>query len=175
MIVINTNQYNGTQSGVNIFYASPILSGPHIGKFATSENALNEFPELFKTIDYQIIELDASVFEVNTTPPQLLPFACIIQIGLQMPFRNGLFKLSGFEVPLESIGDNKVVNIAYLHWAEFKAELDRKYPDDTFVHQGIKDNLMDLWDFVELHANTIEPWMADPVNNQLSEFIIYTP
>jgi hypothetical protein len=175
MIIVTDNLKQGARNDTSYLTFVPIKSGKHLGKFATSENALLEFPELFKTIDYQIIELDPSVFQVNTTPPPLLPFACIIPIGLQLPFRNGLFRLSGFEVPLESIGDNKVVNIAYLHWAEFKAELDRKYPDDTFVHQGIKDNLMDLWDFVELHAKTIEPWMADPVNNQLSEFIIYTP
>jgi predicted AAA+ superfamily ATPase len=44
MIIINTNQYNLTKKGNLVFYASPILSGQYIGKFATSENALNEFP-----------------------------------------------------------------------------------------------------------------------------------
>ena len=52
MIVINTNQHNGTQKGVNIFYSVPILSGEHIGKFATSENALLEFPEIFENLTY---------------------------------------------------------------------------------------------------------------------------
>jgi hypothetical protein len=108
-------------------------------------------------------------------PPQMFPFVCEIIPDLQLPFRNGVFRISGFEVPLETINAKKVVNVAYLYWKEFRAELDRKYPDGSFVHQAIKDNLMDLWDFVELHAKTIEPWMADPVNNQLSEFIIYTP
>jgi hypothetical protein len=112
-------------------------------------------------------------FTPVTTPPQLFPFACVIPTDLQMPFRNGVFRLSGFEVPLETINGKKAVNVAYLYWKEFRAELDRKDDRREFVHQAIKDNLMDLWDFVELHANTIEPWMADPVNNQLSEFIIY--
>lgn len=172
MIVINTNQYNGTHSGVNIFYAAPILSGPHIGKFATSENALAEFPEIFQSLSYEEVDIPLSAFQINTTPPALTPFACEIPLELQLPFRGGFFRLNGFEVPLETIQNKKVVNIAYLNWQEFRAELDRKYPDGTFVHQGIKDNLMDLWDFVEAHASTIEPWMADPVNNQLSEFII---
>lgn len=111
----------------------------------------------------------------ETTPPTLLPFSCIIPKDLQLPFRNGVFKLNGFEVPLDTIEENRVVNMAYFNWLEFRAELDRKYPDGTFVNQVLKDSLMDLWDFVDAHASSIAPWMQDPVNNQLSEFIIYTP
>lgn len=175
MIIINTNQHNGYKSGVNVFYAAEILSGQYIGKFATSENALNEFPEIFENLEYQIVELEPSVFQINTTPPALLPFACIIPREYQLPFRNGVFKLNGFEVPLDTIGENRVVNMAYFNWLEFRAELDRKYPDGTFVNQGLKDSLMDLWDFVDAHASSIAPWMQDPVNNTLSEFIIYIP
>ena len=70
-IIINTNEYNGTQNGVNIFYAAPIYNGQYINKFATSENALNDFPELFKTIEYEIGELEQINF-VNTYPNQPL-------------------------------------------------------------------------------------------------------
>jgi hypothetical protein len=111
-------------------------------------------------------------FTPVTTPPQLFPFACEIPTELQMPFRNGVFRLSGFEVPLEIIQGKKAVNVAYLYWTEFRAELDRKDDRGEFVHQAIKDNLMDLWDFVALHANTIEPWMEDHSTNELSPYII---
>ena len=107
------------------------------------------------------------------TPPALTPFACEIPTELQLPFRNGVFKLNGFEVPLETIQNKKVVNIAYLNWEQFRNELDRKDGAGNFVHQALKDALMDLWDFVEAHAASIGPWMQDPQNNQLSEFIIY--
>jgi len=68
-IIINTSEYNGIQNGVNIFYAAPIYNGKHINKFATSENTLNEFPELFKTLPYEIDELEQINF-VNTYPSQ---------------------------------------------------------------------------------------------------------
>lgn len=109
------------------------------------------------------------------TPPPLTPFACEIPLELQMPFRGGFFRLNGFEVPLETIQNKKVVNIAYLDWQEFRNELDTKDANGGFVYQALKDALMDLWDFVEAHAASIRPWMQDPINNQLSEFIIYIP
>jgi hypothetical protein len=68
-IIIDTNEYNGTQNGVNIFYSAPIYNGDFINKFATSENALTDFPELFKTIEYEIGELEQINF-VNTYPAQ---------------------------------------------------------------------------------------------------------
>jgi hypothetical protein len=68
-IIINTSEYNGTQNGVNTFYAAPIYNGVFINKFATSENALTDFPELFKTIEYEIGELEPINF-VNTYPNQ---------------------------------------------------------------------------------------------------------
>lgn len=146
-IVINTDQHNGTEKGVNIFYAAPILSGQHIGKFATSENALNEFPEIFKDLDYEIVDLDASAFQVDYTPPTLTPFACIIPEIYQWAFPEDKFILGGFEIPLDTHNSDKVVNIAYFMWDEFRAELDSgKYED-------LKRALMPLWDYVEIQVN----------------------
>jgi hypothetical protein len=68
-VIINTSEYNGIQIGVNVFYAAPIYNGKHINKFGTSENALTDFPELFKTIPYEIDELESINF-VNTYPEQ---------------------------------------------------------------------------------------------------------
>jgi hypothetical protein len=151
-IVINTNEYNGTQKGVNVFFAAPIKSGEHIGKFATSENALLEFPEIFENLTYEIVDLGASVFEVDATPPTLLPYAVEIPIQYRLPFRNGVFKLNAFEVPLDDYQDTKVVNVAYFQWAEFRAELDTKDANGNFVYQALKDSLMDLWDYVGLQV-----------------------
>jgi len=67
-ILINTSEYNGTQKGVNSFFAAPILSGAHRGKFATSENALKEFPEIFANLEYEVAQLSPRDFEIDTTP-----------------------------------------------------------------------------------------------------------
>jgi len=151
-LLINTSEYNGAQKGVNTFYAAPIKSGVHLGKFATSENALLEFPEIFENLEYEIVDLDPKVFEVDATPPQLLPYAVEIPIEYRLPFRNGVFKLNAFEVPLDDYQNTKVVNLAYFEWAEFRAELDTKDANGNFVYQALKDSLMDLWDYVELQV-----------------------
>jgi hypothetical protein len=67
--IIDTNKYNGLQNENNIFYCVKVYNGKHINKFATSENALNDFKELFKTIPYKIDELESINF-VNTYPNQ---------------------------------------------------------------------------------------------------------
>ena len=166
MIIINTNQHNGTQKGVNTFYAAPILSGQYIGKFATSENALLEFPEIFQNLEYEIVDLDASVFQVDYTPPTLTPYAVIIPEIYQWAFPQDKFILGGFEIPLDTQNNDKVVNIAYFMWEEFRAELDSgKYED-------LKRSLMSLWDYVALQADTIGPWIQDPQNNALSDKVV---
>lgn len=166
MIILNTNQHNGTQKGVNIFYAAEILSGQYIGKFATSENALNEFSEIFENLEYQIVDLDASAFQVDYTPPTLTPYGVVIPEIYQWAFPDNKFILGGFEIPLDTHNQDKVVNIAYFMWSEFRAELDSgKYED-------LKRALMGLWDYVALQADTIGPWMQDPQNNALSDKVV---
>ncbi len=123
MIVINTNQYNGLQSGVNIFYASPILSGQHIGKFATSENALNEFPEIFEQLEYEIIDLDPAAFQVDYTPPQAIGYKILIPSYWEMLFPDDKFIIGGYEAQLERKDGSLVVDVAYLQWTSFRQEL----------------------------------------------------
>jgi len=142
MIVINTSEYNGIKKGVNIFYASPIKSGAHIGKFATSENALIEFPEIFENLSYQIIKLEPKVFQVDFTPATLSPYAVEIPTIYQWAFPEDKFILSGFIIPLDSYQNLKVVNLAYFEWAEFRAEL------DSGNYEALKRSLMPLWDYV---------------------------
>jgi hypothetical protein len=78
----------------------------------------------------------------NTTPPDLMPYAVEIPQIYQWAFPEDLFILSGFEIPLDTIGSTKVVNLAYFNWVEFRAELDSgKYTD-------LKRALMPLWDYV---------------------------
>ena len=152
-MIISAQPYsNGLIKEPKILLWNIIKSGEHIGKFATSENALLEFPEIFENLTYEIVELDASVFEVDATPPTLLPYAVEIPIEYRLPFRNGVFKLNAFEVPLDDYQDTKVVNVAYFQWAEFRAELDTKDANGNFVYQALKDSLMDLWDYVELQV-----------------------
>jgi hypothetical protein len=141
-ILINTNQYNGTQNAVNIFYAAPIKSGEHIGNFATSENALNEFPDIFENLEYEVVDLDASAFEVDYTTPPLSPYAVVIPKIYQWAFPENKFVLSGFEIPLDTHNNDKVVNLAYFMWTEFRAEL------DNGNHDYLKRALMPLWDYV---------------------------
>ena len=146
-IIINTQVHNGTNNDTSYFYAAEILSGQYIGKFATSENALNEFPEIFENLEYEIVDLDASAFQVDYTPPTLTPYAVIIPEIYQWAFPQDKFILGGFEIPLDTHNSDKVVNIAYFMWEEFRAELDSgKYND-------LKRALMPLWDYVEMQVN----------------------
>jgi hypothetical protein len=88
----------------------------------------------------------------DATPPTLLPYAVEIPLEYRLPFRNGVFKLNAFEVPLDDYQNTKVVNVAYFQWAEFRAELDTKDANGNFVYQALKDSLMDLWDYVGLQV-----------------------
>jgi hypothetical protein len=146
MIVINTSQYNGTKKGVCIFSAAPIKSGEHIGKFATSENALNEFPEIFENLTYETIDLDSKVFEVDFTAPTLSIYAIKIPTEYIWVFPLNKFVLSGFIIPLDTYNTLKVVNVAYFEWPEFRAELDNGNYED------LKRALMPLWDYVALQV-----------------------
>jgi hypothetical protein len=89
---------------------------------------------------------DAKEFDpfapLDTTPPTLTPYAVIIPEIYQWAFPQDKFILRGFEIPLDNHNSDKVVNIAYFMWTEFRAELDSgKYED-------LKRSLMSLWDYV---------------------------
>jgi hypothetical protein len=143
MIIINTSQYNGLQKGVNVFFAREIMWGNYIGKYATSDNALNEFAEVFSQITYeQIDDLDSSYFGKNYTAPTLLPYAVEIPEIYQWAFPEDKFILDGFIIPLDTYTTLKVVNLAYFEWAEFRAEL------DSGNYEALKRSLMNLWDYV---------------------------
>jgi hypothetical protein len=137
-LIINTNKHNGTQKGVNIFYATPILSGEHKGKFATSENALNEFPEIFDNEPYEIADLEPKDFEIDYTPPTPTNKGVIIPEQFIWVFPDNKFILEGFEIPLT----NGAVDIAYFQWQAFRDCL------DNGNHDYLKRALMPLWDYV---------------------------
>jgi hypothetical protein len=138
MIIINTNTHNGTQKGVNIFYAAPILSGEHAGKFATSENALKEFPEIFANLEYEIAELSPRDFEIDTTPPPPTYMGIEIPDKFLWVFPDNKFILEGFEIPLQY----GAVDVAYFQWQAFRDCL------DNGNHEFLKRALMKLWDYV---------------------------
>jgi hypothetical protein len=142
MIIINTNTHNGTQKGVNIFYAAPILSGAHSGKFATSENALKEFTEIFENLEYEVAELEPRDFEIDTTPPPPTYMGIEIPDKFLWVFPDNKFILEGFEIPLQY----GAVDLAYFQWQAFRDCL------DNGNHEFLKRALMPLWDYVAEQA-----------------------
>lgn len=79
---------------------------------------------------------------LDTTPPILTPYAVIIPEVYQWAFPQDKFILGGFEIPLDTHNQDKVVNIAYFMWVEFRADL------DSGNHVALKRALMPLWDYV---------------------------
>jgi hypothetical protein len=135
---ISVNETNVTTS-----YAQPI---DLLGKFYVIADDVTS-----KYTDAEPIDIYAEIYN-DPTPPTLLPYAVEIPLEYRLPFRNGVFKLNAFEVPLDDYQDTKVVNLAYFEWAEFRAELDTKDANGNFVYQALKDSLMDLWDYVGLQV-----------------------
>jgi hypothetical protein len=78
--------------------------------------------------------------------PPLSPYAVIIPEIYQWAFPENKFVLSGFEIPLDTHNNDKVVNLAYFMWEEFRAEL------DSGNYEALKRALMPLWDYVELQV-----------------------
>ena len=146
MIIVSNNTHQGAVNGTSYLTFIPIKSGEYIGKFATSENALLEFPEIFENLTYEFVDLDASAFEIDYTPPPLSPYAVVIPEIYQWAFPENKFVLSGFEIPLDTINGVKCVNLAYFNWQGFRDEL------DSGNHEYLKRSLMPLWDFVKLQV-----------------------
>lgn len=148
--IINTDKYNGTMRGiVSMFMTIPILSGAHKGKFATSENALNEFPEIFATEPYIIADLDPKSFEIDTTPPQLYGLGVVIPDQFIWVFPNDKFILhgTGFEIPIVDTEHGKAVDVAYLLWRAFLDEIWK--PE----HKTIFEVLEKVWLYLEKEAD----------------------
>ena len=126
-------------------------------------SANSDLESVFNNVTLESLNID----DLNYfTPPTLTPYVVIIPEIYQWAFPQDKFILGGFEIPLDTHNQDKVVNIAYFMWEEFRAELDSgKYED-------LKRSLMSLWDYVALHADTIGPWMQDPQNNALSDKVV---
>jgi len=138
MIITREQIFSGQIKGVLIFNSLPILSGLHKGKFATSENALKEFPEIFKELEYEIADLQPKDFEIDYTPPTLYGLGVVIPEYFIWVFPDNKFVLEGFEIPLT----NGAVDIAYFQWQAFRDCL------DNGSHDYLKRALMPLWDYV---------------------------
>jgi hypothetical protein len=88
-----------------------------------------------------------NIADINCfTAPDLMPYVVEIPEVYQWAFPEDLFILSGFEIPLDTLGSTKVVNLAYFNWVEFRAEL------DSGKYQDLKRALMPLWDYVALQV-----------------------
>jgi hypothetical protein len=79
-------------------------------------------------------------------PSTLSPYAVVIPEIYQWAFPENKFVLSGFEIPLDTHNNDKVVNLAYFMWTEFRSEL------DSGNYVSLKRALMPLWDYVELQV-----------------------
>jgi hypothetical protein len=141
--ILNTNEHNGTQKGVNIFYAAPILSGEHKGKFATSENALKEFPEIFKELDYEIADLEPKDFEIDYTPPTLYGLGVVIPEHFIWVFPDNKFILEGFEIPLTTKENYLIIDKAYIEWDSFREELKNTEKESAYKIINIIFNYLD--------------------------------
>jgi hypothetical protein len=90
-----------------------------------------------------LLDLDLVEFwSVNYKSPTLSPYAVVIPEVYQWAFPEDKFVLSGFEIPLETHNNDKVVNLTYFMWTEFRAEL------DSGNYVALKRSLMPLWDYV---------------------------
>jgi hypothetical protein len=123
MIIAAQPYNNGLIKEPKILLWNIILSGEHIGKFATSENALTEFPEIFENLEYEIVDLDAKVFEVDATPPTPIGYKILIPEYWEALFPEDKFIIGGFEAQLERKNNSLVVDVAYLQWTSFRQEL----------------------------------------------------
>ena len=108
----------------------------------------NNWEKVSTNTDLESVFNDVTLESLNIedlnhfTPPILTPYAVVIPEIYQWAFPENKFVLSGFEIPLDTHNSDKVVNIAYFMWEEFRAELDSgKYED-------LKRALMPLWDYV---------------------------
>lgn len=129
-------------------YSPIILSN---GGLAISDEAIaacdNE--ELTWLQDLPLIDYATTL--PDTTLPTMSGYGVVIPTEYLGVFPNNEFKCNGFIVTLSDYGNEKAVDTAYLQWAEFQAELDRKY------NEPLKQSLMFLWDYCieQIMANNI--------------------
>jgi hypothetical protein len=83
---------------------------------------------------------------VHYKAPPLSPYAVLIPEIYQWAFPENKFVLSAFEIPLDTYNNDKVVNLSYFMWEEFRNEL------DSGNYTYLKRALMPLWDYVELQV-----------------------
>jgi hypothetical protein len=110
--------------------------------FLNNWNKVSTNPDLESVFEDVTLE-SLNIEDVNYfTPPTLSDYAVEIPEIYQWAFPEDKFILSGFIIPLDTYQSNKVVNLAYFQWAEFRAEL------DSGNYEALKRSLMPLWDYV---------------------------
>jgi hypothetical protein len=67
--IVTTIDITSIENNPFILISIPILSGQYINKFAYDLSSLENFPEVFKTIPYEIVDLIPKDF-INTYPSQ---------------------------------------------------------------------------------------------------------
>jgi hypothetical protein len=79
---------------------------------------------------------------VDKTPPTMSGLKVEIPSYWEVFFPDDTFILNGFIVQLERINGALAVDIAYLQWANFQAELDKP------SNEAVKRHMMPIWDYV---------------------------
>jgi hypothetical protein len=91
--------------------------------------------------------------EVDKTPPTKSGLKVEIPSYWEVFFPDDTFILNGFIVELERINGALAVDIAYLQWANFQAELDKP------SNEAVKRHMMPIWDYVieQINQNNFIP------------------
>ena len=145
--ILNFEQHRkliGKRFSNSMFY-NPILT-PY-GYIILSEQEIIQttIQDLLWVKDLPLVELE-TLTPPDTTPPTLSIYAVEIPTEFQWVFVGDKITIGGFNIPLAQYNSNKVVNLAYFSWLEFRKELDSgKYED-------LKSALMPLWDYVALQV-----------------------
>ena len=85
---------------------------------------------------------DLPLIDYQYAPPTMSGLKVEIPSYWEVFFPDDTFILNGFIVELERINGALAVDIAYLQWTNFQAELDKP------INEAVKRHMMPIWDYV---------------------------
>jgi endo-1,4-beta-D-glucanase Y len=93
--------------------------------------------DVFIALNSMLNFVNKRLSEIDYTPPTLSTYRVAIPSYWEMLFPNDRFIVGGFDIPLERTKDNVLcVDVAYLEWKAFRAEL--RNPENSVLarHMG---------------------------------------